>query len=177
MTSTFQCSQCGKSYEAETPASGGVPPCPSCAQESAPPLAAAGEVVSKSCCATPGQIYCASCGTANPENNYRCAACGADLHAATGRTVVVDDGGLGALIPYKNAAALAAYYLGVFSLIPCLGIPLGVAAIICGIVGLKRAKEHPEAKGKVHAWVGIGLGAVCVLANFVGIIAVLGVGK
>jgi hypothetical protein len=63
--------------------------------------------------------------------------------------------GVSTVIPYRNGAALAAYYLGVFSLIPCLGAPLGVAAVIFGIIGLRKAGENPEAKGKVHAWVGI----------------------
>ena len=60
------------------------------------------------------------------------------------------------IIPYKNVPALIAYYCGVFSLIPCLFI--GWAGLILGIMGLKRAKEHPEAKGKVHAWIGIIVG-------------------
>ena len=71
------------------------------------------------------------------------------------------DGGVSTLIPYRNAPALTAYYLAVFSLIPCLGALLGIAAFILGIVGLRRAAEHPEAKGKVHAWIGIILGAIC----------------
>jgi hypothetical protein len=72
---------------------------------------------------------------------------------------------LSTLIPYKNVPALVAYYLGVFALIPCFGLPLGLAALILGIVGLQRAGEHPEAKGKVHAWVGIALGGLCFALN------------
>jgi hypothetical protein len=66
-----------------------------------------------------------------------------------------------AIIPYKNMPALISYYLAVFSIIPCLGIVLGFAAVVLGIVGLKRARERPEARGKVHAWVGIVLGGLC----------------
>ena len=62
------------------------------------------------------------------------------------------------IIPYKNEKALIAYYLGVFSLIPCLGSPLGITALILGLKGLNYAKEHPEAKGQVHAWIGIIVG-------------------
>jgi hypothetical protein len=58
-------------------------------------------------------------------------------------------------MPTKNGPALAAYYLGVFSVIPFLGFPLGIAALILGIKGVRKAQEHPEVKGKVHAWVGI----------------------
>lgn len=65
------------------------------------------------------------------------------------------DNTLGGLIPVRNSQALLAYYLGVFSIIPCLGIPLGIAAFVLGLRGLAFAKEHPEVKGKTHAWVGI----------------------
>jgi hypothetical protein len=71
------------------------------------------------------------------------------------------------LIPYRNASALIAYYLGVFSLIPCVGFFLGIAAIILGIIGLKQAGKHPETKGKVHAWTGIILGALVIIAHIV----------
>jgi len=42
----------------------------------------------------------------------------------------------GGLIPYKNPAALAAYYLGIFSILPVLGLFLAVPALILGVVGL-----------------------------------------
>ncbi len=70
----------------------------------------------------------------------------------------------GGLIPYKNGPALIAYYLGVFSIIPCVGIPLGAAAIVLGILGLKKAARQPEVRGQVHAWVGIVLGGLFGLA-------------
>ncbi len=58
-----------------------------------------------------------------------------------------NDDSLTNIIPYRNVAALVGYYLGVFSLIPCLGIPLAVAAIVMGIIGWsKRARiRKPEA--------------------------------
>jgi hypothetical protein len=70
-------------------------------------------------------------------------------------SVQTNDGTLGGLIPYKNAKALIAYYLAVFSLIPFFGIFLGIAAFILGMKGLKFAQKHPESKGKTHAWIGI----------------------
>ena len=74
-----------------------------------------------------------------------------------------DDGGVSTLIPYKNPKALIAYYLGVFGLIPILGLVLAIAAVILGIMGLKYAKRHPTAKGTGHAIVGIVLGVISVL--------------
>ena len=63
-----------------------------------------------------------------------------------------------------------AYYLGVFGLIPCLGIPLAIAAIVFGIMGRSYVKQHPEAKGGTHAWAGIILGSLEVMGNVVGIV-------
>jgi hypothetical protein len=72
---------------------------------------------------------------------------------------------LATVIPYRNKAALISYYLGLFSLaalIPLLGVvgvAMAIAAFILGVQGRRLAKEHPEAKGIVHAWVGILCGA------------------
>ncbi len=65
------------------------------------------------------------------------------------------DGGLNVIIPYKNIRALTAYYLGVFSAIPVLGLPLGLAAFALGILGLRFQRKNPAAGGVVHAWIGI----------------------
>jgi len=64
----------------------------------------------------------------------------------------------GGLIPYKNKYALVAYYMAIFSLLPCIGMPFGVAALILGIIGLKAYNRRPVIKGAVHAWIGIILG-------------------
>lgn len=64
-------------------------------------------------------------------------------------------GGLNALIPYKNVRALIAYYFGVFSAIPLLGLPLGFVAFTLGIFGLRFRRQNPAAGGAVHAWIGI----------------------
>jgi hypothetical protein len=123
-------------------------------------------------------VVCLRCGAENAAGDAKCASCGeaviplgnvpppppprevglAQPHGqrATGRADPV-----AALIPYKNGYALTAYYLAVFSLIPILGMPLGLAALVLGIFGLRKAKENPEIKGTVHAWIGIILGGVC----------------
>ena len=64
-----------------------------------------------------------------------------------------DTGLVATVIPYHNSAALAAYYCGVFSILPCF--PIGLAGLVLGIIGLKRAKANPEIKGQAHAWIGI----------------------
>ena len=53
----------------------------------------------------------------------------------------------GGVVPYKNPPALIAYYLGLFSLFPCLGGLLGIVAVVLGIIGLRRRAENPAIKG------------------------------
>jgi hypothetical protein len=64
-------------------------------------------------------------------------------------------GGINALIPYKNPQALVAYYLGVFAVIPVIGIVLGLTAFVLGILGLRYRRRNPTVGGAVHAWIGI----------------------
>jgi hypothetical protein len=66
----------------------------------------------------------------------------------------------GGIIPYKNLPALLGYYCGVFSLIPLLGLPLGIAAIPLGITGLRKQRRQPVVRGRVHAWVAVILGSL-----------------
>ena len=67
------------------------------------------------------------------------------------------------MIPAKNPAALIGYYLGIFSLIPCVGLILSIPAIICGIIGISKANAEPEAEGKGHAIAALVLGIISLL--------------
>lgn len=117
-------------------------------------------------------MYCPRCGTQNPDGSPQCRQCGCLLTAAS--TMVGSSpppppqatpagSGIDVIIPYKNSAALTAYYLGVFSL--ACGALLGVPALILGIIGLKAANANPGAHGKVHAWIGISLGGLMTLVS------------
>ena len=64
------------------------------------------------------------------------------------------------LFPYRNPTSLFAYYLGIFGLIPPLGVVLGPLAIILGVLGLRAAGRAPEVKGAGHSWTGMVLGAL-----------------
>lgn len=64
------------------------------------------------------------------------------------------------IVPYRNAYALFGYYLAVFSIIPFVGSLLGIAGFVLGLLGLRHVREHPEARGKVHAWIGIIVGGL-----------------
>ncbi len=71
----------------------------------------------------------------------------------------------GGLIPYKNPHALIAYYLGIAALLPVVGLPIGIASIILGIIGLRKRRENPVIKGSVHAIIGIVFGACSLLCQ------------
>ena len=83
------------------------------------------------------------------------------------------DDAVSTIIPYKNGMALAGYYVGVFGLIPCVGLILGPLAVIFGIVGLRRVNRDPEIKGTGHAVTAIVLGGIATLLNFGAIIMIL----
>jgi hypothetical protein len=135
--------------------------------------------------APPVAPFCARCGAPNEARLAQCPHCGQSLVAAwppppggyappqpyppPQQTI----GGLGAMIPDKNPSALTAYYLGIFSIIPCLAIPMGIAAVALGLRGLKLFKERPEVRGRTHAWVGIIAGGLFALLNIAGVIFVV----
>ena len=64
------------------------------------------------------------------------------------------------IVPARNIPALVSWYLGVFGLIPILGIPLSLGAILSGIYGLIIAKRPKVQVGRGHAIAGIILGTV-----------------
>jgi hypothetical protein len=70
------------------------------------------------------------------------------------------------IIPYHNPKSLAAYYCGVFSLIPVLGLILGPIALVLGIMGIRFARENESAGGKGHAITGVVLGILTTLGNW-----------
>lgn len=78
----------------------------------------------------------------------------------------------GGLIPLNNGMALAAYYCGVFSFIPCVSGVLGPLAVIFGFIGLAKANRHPEAKGKGHSIAGIVCGGITTLLTLAGVVYV-----
>ena len=110
-------------------------------------------------------MYCPKCAAQNHENNFRCVQCGTVLHPSTPPVAVVSDETLGGLIPSKNGPALVAYYLGLFALVPFVGLLLGIPALVLGMKGLKKVRGAPEVKGKIHAGVGIITGGVFSLVN------------
>ena len=77
------------------------------------------------------------------------------------------DSPMSKMIPTANPPALIAYYLAIFGLVPGFCLVLSPAAVVLGIVGLKRIQSTPGLPGKAHALIGIILGgivtAICVV--------------
>ena len=69
----------------------------------------------------------------------------------------------GGIIPYKNPLALTGYYIGIFSLIPCVGMVLAVPAIVLGVLGLRARARDPKVRGAAHAWIAIVTGTISML--------------
>ncbi|MEA4862328.1 hypothetical protein SDC9_167410 [bioreactor metagenome] len=113
--------------------------------------------------------FCRYCGSELVEGKKFCPNCG---RASGPQPVVVDDGSV--FFP-NNRDAVWSYYLGVGSLL-CIPF-LGVAAIWLGVRGIREARRNPQAKGAIHAWVGIILGSlstiVLLLAAFMFILAIV----
>jgi hypothetical protein len=103
-------------------------------------------------------MRCLTCGVEIAEGRQYCDRCAAFAGGAPTASGASDT--LSKIVPYKNTPALVGYYLAVFSLVPCLGAPLAIAAVVLGVMGLRKAKEHPEAHGKAHAWVALVLGGL-----------------
>src|SRR4051794_16947944 len=82
----------------------------------------------------------------------------------------------GGIIPYKNPYALIAYYTGILTLLCCITpIPLGIAPLVLGIIGLQKRAANPIIKGSVHAWIGIVLGGIsAIFSVIVAILIVIG---
>ena len=78
----------------------------------------------------------------------------------------------GGVIPYKNLPALIGYYLGYLGLLPVIGIPFAIAAIILGIIGLKKHRQNPVVKGTAHAIFAIVAGILGLLCG-VGLLAIM----
>ncbi len=78
-----------------------------------------------------------------------------------------------AMIPTRNPAALVGYYVSVFSLIPFLGILLGIVAVILGVIGMVKRSRNPDIRGLAHAWVAIILGTITTLVYSALLVAII----
>ncbi|MBI1324786.1 DUF4190 domain-containing protein [bacterium] len=102
-------------------------------------------------------IYCEKCGVKNLENNYRCTACGYNLHD-TARPVIStgdDSAAMRLLLPVgRSGLAIVSGYLGLVSIL-LLPAP---AALITGILAIRDIRRNPEKHGMGRAIFGLVMG-------------------
>ncbi len=79
----------------------------------------------------------------------------------------------------RPASAIASGYLGLLSLFPFIGFPLGIGALITGVVALKTLRENPHLIGRGRAWFGLIVGTIGTLfsAFMIVVMVIVGVTK
>ncbi len=167
------CKACEKSFTVLTPPEGQEVLCPICRQKVPVPegtlcLTEQEEQAAKG-------IFCTHCGHKNNENNYKCTKCLAVLYRPNQAQSAPSAGSdfASTIIPYKNVKALVAYYLGIFSMIPLLGLILTLPALILGFAGLAQARARPHTKGIIHCWVGIITAIISLSYHFIFIVFIV----
>ena len=124
-------------------------------------------------------MRCSKCGSATLDGARFCHRCGTALvlpPAAPAGPPPPQDDWVARQVPYRNPHALAAYYVGLFSVVPCIGPLLALAAIPLGVLGLRAGKRNPALHGRSHAWTGIILAAFSVLYHIVGVVLLVRLG-
>ena len=70
----------------------------------------------------------------------------------------------------RQASAIASGYLGLIGIMPMIGLPFSIGAIITGFVALKTLKKQPELSGAGRAWFGIICGILGTLLSLLMIV-------
>jgi len=71
--------------------------------------------------------------------------------------------------PRKNPAARWAYRLAILSILPVVAVPLGAAAVVCGVVALARYRSNPKVQGFPQGMAAVLIGAVTLASNAAGL--------
>ena len=101
--------------------------------------------------------FCPNCGAQVSDKAVVCVKCGVAIPQKSAPEPLSNDAALRFIIPIgRSGWALAAGYLGLFSLLPFFG----VLAVIIGIVAVYDIKTHPDKHGLGRAWFGIIMGVV-----------------
>ena len=106
-------------------------------------------------------MYCTTCGKQINDKAVLCVHCGVKTTQAVSQRPI--DPAVKMLLPIgRSGYAIAAGYLGIFSLIP-LFAPF---AILFGFLAINDIKKNPEKSGMGRAYFGIGMGIFSILIMF-----------
>jgi len=115
-------------------------------------------------------MRCPACNVENAAGASQCSACGEELKRKPRRRGLASE----SQTPFstqsdtRHPLALMAYRCAVFGLIPFLGLLLGPAALVLGILAWRRVKGNPT-QGSGAARAAMVLGSLVMLTNWTGL--------
>jgi len=90
-----------------------------------------------------------------------------------GRLNGAADGQMSLTVPIANWPAKFAWLAAMWGLFPLVGLPLGLVALVLGLIGWRRVCRRPEDLGLRHARGGIILGSVELFVNISGLACII----
>jgi hypothetical protein len=117
-------------------------------------------------------MRCPACNAENADTASRCSSCGKPLNRKPRRRGPADESEL-PLSPRAeacNRAALRAYRVCLFGLIPCLGLILGPAAVVLGVLARRNGLREPGFTSDAQARAAYLLGGAIAVTNWVGLL-------
>lgn len=89
------------------------------------------------------------------------------------RTTAAGEAQIALVAPIANWQARYAWASASWGLLPVVGLPLGIAAVVLGLFGWRRVRRRPDDLGVRHAIGGIIVGTLEIITNSAGIACVV----
>jgi hypothetical protein len=120
-------------------------------------------------------MRCPACNTENADTTPNCSSCGSPLPRKPRRRGPAreTDTPFAPRTEACNRAALRAYHVGLWGLIPGAGLFLGPAAVVLGLRARRRGLTEPGFTAEGPARAAVLLGGVIGLTNWVGLVLML----
>ena len=117
-------------------------------------------------------MRCPACDAENIDDAPQCADCGATFSRRPRKR----DDSSSSETPFskraveRNPLAVKAYRIGVFALIPGVGLVLGPIALVLGLIAWNRGRLEPPNKRGGHVTGALLVGSLLVVTNWLGIL-------